>query len=91
MLRCVLHESDLEKKTALWNVVKMCIDFGPAPKMCLGSKILLLVSTHSKRSHTCVQDLVVHVRVWWIMETLKITQPALKDLKRLVSLLERGE
>ena len=49
------------------------------------------MSTHSKRSHTCVQDLVVHVRVWWIMETLKITQPALKDLKRLVSLLERGE
>ena len=42
MLRCVLHEADLEKKTALWNVVKMCIDFGPAPKICLESKILLL-------------------------------------------------
>ena len=27
--------------------------------------------THAKRSHTHIKDSVVHVRVWWIMETLK--------------------
>ena len=40
MLGCVLHECDGEKKTALWNVVQMWIDFGPAPQISPGSNFV---------------------------------------------------
>ena len=39
------------------------------------------VHTHAKRSHTHVKESVAHVGVWWIMETLKIAQHALKHMK----------
>ena len=43
-------------------------------KSSLGERLLIQVSPHgywhSKESHTSVQDLVVHVRVRWIVETL---------------------
>ena len=40
------------------------------------------VSTHAKRPHIHFEDLVIHVRVWWIVETLKIsiTQHVPKDM-----------
>ena len=34
--------------------------------------------TRAKRSHAHVKDPVVHGRVWWVMETPKTTQHALK-------------
>ena len=34
---------------------------------------VLCVYMHAKRSHMHVKDHAVHVRVWWTMETLKIT------------------
>ena len=36
-----------------------------------------------KRSHIYIKDHIVHVRVWWIMETQKRTQHALKVSKSL--------
>ena len=38
------------------------------------------VYKHTKRSHTHTEDPVPHVRVWWIMETPKTTQHALKSV-----------
>ena len=41
------------------------------------------MSTHSKRSHPHVQDLVVHVRVGWIIETLKKNPACTERLETL--------
>ena len=41
------------------------------------------MSTPSKRSHPRVQDLVVHVRVGWIMETIKKNPACTERLETL--------
>ena len=36
---------------------------------------------HAKRSRTHIKESVAHVGAWWIMETLKIAQHALKHIE----------
>ena len=77
-----------------WMGDRYSLGLAPAPKFLRGRILCILykspsdettnrgvgpcVYTHSKRSHTYVNDPVVHVRFRWIVET-ELTQHAQKD------------